>query len=172
MYNNIDFSTFWSTSKYSNEKYNSGPFTDNMIESIEKELGYKLPSSYIELMKIQNGGIVNLSCCPCSESTSWAEDHVAITGIYGIGRDKSYSLCGSAGSKFMIEEWEYPAIGIAICSCPSGGHDMIFLDYRECGPEGEPAVVHVDQEFDYKITKLADSFEEFINMLYEEDDED
>ena len=29
---------------------------------------------------------------------------------------------------------------MAICDCPSAGHDMIFLDYRACGPQGEPAV--------------------------------
>ena len=45
---------------------------------------------------------------------------------------------------------------------------MIFLDYRACGPQGEPAVVHVDQENDYKITHLADSFEEFIRGLEHE----
>ena len=100
--------------------------------------------------------------------TCWAEDHVAITGIFGIGREKSCSLCGELGSQFMIDEWEYPAIGVAICDCPSAGHDMIFLDYRACGSRGEPAVVHVDQENDYKITHLADSFEEFIRGLEHE----
>lgn len=48
--------------------------------------------------------------------------------------------------------------------------DMIFLDYRECGPNGNPKVVHVDQEFDYKITELAENFETFIEMLQNEDD--
>ena len=35
---------------------------------------------------------------------------------------------------------------------------------------GNPKVVHVDQEFDYKITELADDFETFIEMLQNEDD--
>ena len=68
----------------------------------------------------------------------------------------------------MIDDWEYPAIGVAICDCPSAGHDMI--DYRECSPQGEPKIVHIDQECDYKITPLADNFEEFIRGLVNEDD--
>jgi hypothetical protein len=28
-----------------------------------------------------------------------------------------------------INEWEYPNIGIYFGNCPSGGHDMIALDY-------------------------------------------
>ena len=47
---------------------------------------------------------------------------------------------------------------------------MIFLDYRECGPHGEPKVVHIDQEGNYEITPLADSFEDFIRGLVNEDD--
>jgi SMI1/KNR4 family protein (fragment) len=42
---------------------------------------------------------------------------------------------------------------------------MIFLDYRKCGLAGEPSVVHIDEENDYKITTLAACFEEFIRGL-------
>jgi hypothetical protein len=62
----------------------------------------------------------------------------------------------------MMDEWGYPDIGIYFGSCPSAGHDMICLDYRSCGVEGEPKIVHVDQESDYKITFLANSFGEFV----------
>ena len=78
-------------------------------------------------MKQHNVGIPVNTYFPTNKPTSWAGDHVAITGIFGIGREKSYSLCGEFGSQFMIEEWEYPAIGVAICDCPSAGHDMIFF---------------------------------------------
>jgi hypothetical protein len=42
---------------------------------------------------------------------------------------------------------------------------MVCLDYRACGPSGEPRVVHVDQEWDYQITIVAESFEAFIRGL-------
>lgn len=169
MFEGFDFSNFWEDSEYALKEYVSEPPTEEMIDSVERELGYKLPDSYIWLMKQHNGGVPVNNCFPTNEPTSWAEDHVAITGIFGIGREKDYSLCGTMGSQFMIDEWEYPPIGVAICDCPSGGHDMIFLDYRECGPSGEPKVVHIDQEMDYEITFLADSFEEFIRGLVNED---
>ena len=168
----FDFTGFWDDDMYALKEYVSEPPTDELVASVEEELGYKLPASYVWLMKQHNGGMPVNTCFPTEESTSWAEDHVAITGIFGIGREKSCSLCGELGSQFMIDEWEYPAIGVAICDCPSAGHDMIFLDYRACGPQGEPAVVHVDQENDYKITHLADSFEEFIRGLEPESNYD
>ena len=164
----FDLTNFWDDSMYALKEYVSDPPSDELIASVEEELGYKLPAAYIWLMKQHNGGIPVNTCYPCDEPTCWSDDHVAITGIFGIGREKSCSLCGELGSQFMIAEWEYPAIGVAICDCPSAGHDMIFLDYRACGPQGEPAVVHVDQENDYKITHLADSFEEFIRGLEHE----
>jgi hypothetical protein len=68
----------------------------------------------------------------------------------------------------MQEEWGYPEIGICICNCPSAGHDIVMLDYRKCTNEGEPRVIHVDQESDYKITILAQDFETFIRGLVNE----
>lgn len=170
MFDNINFDDFWQESEYAYKEYVSEPFKKELINEIEKELGYKLPASYIYLMKKQNGGIPKRYCCPTNTSTSWSDNHIQINGILGIGNTKYNSLCGNFGSKFWIEHWEYPDIGIAICDCPSAGHDMVFLDYRECGPNGEPKVVHIDQEFDYKITLLAQNFEEFITKLcYEEE---
>jgi len=165
----MDLDSFWEDSAYAREQYISDPPTDELIASVEEELGYKLPASYITLMKHQNGGIPRNTCFPTDEATSWAEDHIAITGISGIGRDKSSSLCGDLGSRFMMEEWGYPDIGIVICDCPSAGHDVVMLDYRYCGRDGEPEVIHVDQEDDYEITFLAPDFETFIRGLVNEE---
>ena len=158
----------WYSSEFMDGNYTSAQFDDELLKSVEEELGYKLPASYIELMKVRNGGAFQRCIFKIDE-----DFYIEVNGIYGIGREKSYSLCGSRGSEFWIEEWEYPAIGVAICDCPSAGHEMIFLDYRECGPKcenGEPKVVYIDQEGDYEIKVLANTFEEFINGLCTEEE--
>lgn len=164
-FRDLDIDNFWDDSKYAMDYYLSEPPSDDLILKIESDLGYRLPKSYIWLMKRHNGGIPKDTCFPTIAPTSWAEDHIAITGIFGIGYEKINSLGGEFGSEFWIEMWDYPEIGIAIADCPSAGHDMIFLDYRECGSEGEPCVVHIDQESDYKITWLAKDFESFVRGL-------
>ncbi|WP_233699014.1 SMI1/KNR4 family protein [Paenibacillus profundus] len=168
----IEFTHFWDDSDYALEEYVDEPPTDELIASIEEELGYKLPASYIAMMKIHNGGIPVNTCFPTDEATSWEVEYISITGIMGIGREKPYSLGGEFGSLFMIEEWGYPDIGVVICDCPSAGHDVVMLDYRACGRDGEPAVVHVDQEQDYAITFLAPSFAAFIQGLVNEEEFD
>ncbi|MCG8700139.1 MAG: SMI1/KNR4 family protein [Bacteroidales bacterium] len=165
VFENFDLTGFWDDCDYSKENYIENYPSNELIDSLEKELGYKLPQSYIELMKLHNGGLVYKSCHPMSENTSWAPDHIAIEGILGIGRTKQNSIGGALGSKFMIEEWGYPNIGIYICDCPSAGHDILMLDYSKCGSDGEPEVVHIDQEFNYKTTFVAKNFETFIKGL-------
>lgn len=169
IFHDFDFSDFWNDSDYSLKEYVEKSPTDKLIDAVEQELGYKLPASYIELMKLHNGGIPKNTCFPTATETSWAEDHIAITSIMGIGRTKTYSLCGDLGSQFRIDEWGYPEIGVYICNCPSAGHDMVMLDYSDCGKEGEPTVVHIDQENDYYKTFLAKDFESFIRGLVSSD---
>jgi hypothetical protein len=167
--NELDLEQFWEQSDYANKDYVDNPLTDEEVALVEHKLSYKLPSAYVDLMRHQNGGIPNKTNHRTSEPTSWAKDHIAITGIFAIGNEKPYSLCGKRGSKFWVKEWGYPEIGIYFADCPSAGHDMLCLDYRNCGPNGEPQVVHVDQESDYKITFVAENFAAFICGL--EDDE-
>jgi len=164
-FDEFDLRRFWKQSKYAEEEYVGDSFTDEDVASVEGKLGYRLPKAYVELLKQQNGGIPKNTNHRTQEPTSWSEDHVAITGIFSLGSKKPCSLCGEFGSQFWIDEWGYPPIGVYFADCPSAGHDMICMDFRSCGPNGEPQIVHVDQEFDYKITFVAKSFEAFIRGL-------
>ena len=168
IYGDYDLTNFWDESDYANREYVDESPSQLAIDVVQERLGYRLPATYIELSRHQNGGLLRKTCIRSSSRTTWAEDHVAINGIYSIGSRKRCSLCGEFGSAFWVREWGYPPIGIYFADCPSAGHDMICLDYRKCGPDGEPSVVHVDQEWDYRITILADTFESFIRELASE----
>jgi hypothetical protein len=172
VFDGFDLTDFWDDSDYARKSYVEPPLTDEAIADVERELGVRLPAAYVALMRTQNGGIPRRDRFRTEGPTSWAEDHVAITGIAGIGRARDYSLCGRLGSRFMQREWGYPEIGVVICDCPSAGHDLVMLDYRACGPMGEPQVVHVDQESDYAITFLASDFETFVRGLVHASDFD
>lgn len=125
-----------------------------------------LPAFYINMMKVHNGGIPQNRCFPQGE-VSGAKDHVTISGILGIGREKRNSLCGESGSRFVIENEGYPEIGVVICECPSES-GVVMLDYRSSGNDGEPEVVHVDKGNHHQITRLAPNFETFIRGLVNE----
>ena len=164
----FDARHFWEDSAYAAEAYTEPWPSDELLARVEADLGYRLPAFYVDLMRVRNGGVPRNTCFPTTEATGWADDHVAITSIAGIGYAKRNSLCGDLGSQFMLNEWEYPALGVVVANCPSAGHDVVMLDYRACGPQGEPAVVHIDQENDYHTTRLAPSFEAFVRGLVPE----
>jgi hypothetical protein len=111
------------------------------------------------LARRHNGGYFALGAHPAPSRTTWADDHVGVVSLAAIGRTAGFSLCGELGRAFWVAEWGYPDIGVYIADCPSAGHDMIALDYRS---PAEPAVVQVDQEWDYRTTVLADDFETFL----------
>lgn len=169
----FDFDGFWdNSSEYVQRAYIFDAFSDELLLEIEERLGFKLPKDYVEFMRHQNGGSPFKTCFPTEVPTSWAEDHIAIECIFAIHKEKDYSLCGALGSQFMIDEWGYPADCVYFASCPSAGHDMVAFDYSECGKDGEPCVVHIDQESDYKKTFLAKDFATFIKGLKNESEFD
>lgn len=156
MFEKINFNDFWKKDESAKSNI-CKPFTADTIKEVEKILGYKLPQAYINLMSIQNGG-----------NPKGEYGYYKVNKILGIGKEDKYSLCGKFGYYEGIEEeWGYPEIGFPICTTEYSGHTMIFLDYRECGKNGEPKVVQIDSEFDNEITILANTFEEFINNLYD-----
>jgi hypothetical protein len=141
--------------------YTGSPLSDDMVRAAEATVGFRLPGAYLKLLRERNGGVPIRRCVPTLARTSWADDHIEISGLLGIGSERS--IDGKLGSAYLIQEWGYPDIGIVICDTPSGGHDTVMLDYRKCGPEGEPQVVYIDD--DRTILPLAANFAEFADRL-------
>ncbi|WP_035434360.1 SMI1/KNR4 family protein [Bacillus sp. UNC322MFChir4.1] len=131
--------------------------TDDMVVNTEKNLGVKLPKSYIELCKVQNGGYTIYDAFPTSVPTGWAEDHVSVHYINGIGKE------GILTSDYYIEEWELPKDIVLLCG---DGHWWIAMDYRNA--KENPPVIYIDLEWgeDIFILELAHDFETFMNGLY------
>jgi len=153
--------TFWDDSDY----FTGPALTAEAVAGAEASLGYLLPAAYVELLTSRNGGCPRRDCFPTATPTSWADDHIALSGIRGIGGKWGIDS-PTLGSKVMIEEWGYPRIGIVVGECPSAGHDVVMLDYSLCGPHGEPQVIHVETERDSpEVTVLAPNFAKFIEGL-------
>jgi hypothetical protein len=65
----------------------------------------------------------------------------------------------------MIDEWGYPGVGVVIAPTPWRVHTAVMLDYSECGPAGEPRVIHVETETAQPGTRvLAPNFAAFITL--------
>ncbi|RRJ62736.1 SMI1/KNR4 family protein [Paenibacillus oralis] len=163
----LDLANFWDDSTLDTEKYVSAPPSDELIASVEEELVFKLPAFYVQMMKIHNGGVPRNRFFPLGEASGGTKGNIEITGILGIGREKKHSLCGTAGSRFRIDNEGYPEFGVIIGECPAES-GVVMLDYRESGNDGEPEVVHVDKGNRFKVTKLTPSFEAFIRGLVSE----
>lgn len=149
---------------FEEDDYYTGPPLDiDMVYRVEGDLGVRLPCSYIETLLVRNGGTPRNRCYPTDFPTSWADDHFEISGIRGIGGSWGIDSSSGRGSSYLISEWGYPEIGVVICETPSAGHDTVMLDYSECGLQGEPAVVYVDE--DRVPRRIAQSFGEFLARL-------
>jgi hypothetical protein len=144
----------------SSDYYTGRQLDEAMVRRAEEDLGLRLPRSYVEVLFTRNGGTLRRRCFPTNFPTSWAGDHFEVKGLRGIGGKWSIDSTGGKGSAYLIREWEYPDIGVVICTTPSGGHDTVMLDYSRSGPEGEPAVAYVDE--DRVPRRISGNFEGFL----------
>ncbi|MDO7906254.1 SMI1/KNR4 family protein [Paenibacillus sp. JX-17] len=158
----LDLMNFWDDSEHALEQYVLSPPTDEQIASVEEELVFKLPASYVQMMKLHNGGVPSQRYYPAG--TSGAAGFVEVAAILGIGRDKPYSLCGEQGSRSRVIHENYPEFGVIIGECTAPG-EVIMLDYRPSGNDGEPEVVHVNKDQNFKVTHLAPDFASFVKGL-------
>ena len=150
---------------FTSDSYYTGPeMSDDLVRDAERRLGLVLPASYVRLLYERNGGVPVRCCCPAAAPTSWAEDHIKIEALRGLGGEWGIDSEGGLGSVDMIREWGYPDVGVVICHMPSGGHDAVMLDYSGCGRDGEPSVIYVDDA--RRVQTLARSFAEFVAALF------
>ena len=128
-----------------------------------------MPADLVALLRVQNGGYVSeeFAACPTTRPTSWADDHVAVNEIAGIG-DGGLSLLESP---VLNKEWGQPQELVLLSG---DGHWWVALDYRECGPAGEPPVVFYENESEGSPDdlRLADRFREFVCCLGPEPSDD
>lgn len=149
--------TFWGDGDHGVQQ----PLTDEMVREAERVLGVTLPSALLDLLRVQNGGIVaaDHDAFPTGQPTSWSEDHVPFDNLMGIGRrDGMTSLLDTP---YLVEEWGMPAPLVLLSG---DGHCWIGLDYRACGRDGEPSVTWFETDLDVDLV-LAGDFRSFVEGL-------
>lgn len=159
MYNNIDFNKLFDNESDYGKKFNNGVLDATRVKEVEDKIGYKIPNSYYEFLKIQNGGCINFD----NYDDCWLEI------IYGIGKNNEGNNIDKEFDNWM-NEWEYPNIGIPFGQTQSGGHDIYFMDYSVTDNDGEPRIVRIDNEDENELFFVANNFKEFIDMVYKNKD--
>lgn len=177
----IEITKFWSE-----ENKETPPLTGEMIAFAENSLNVKLPQLFIDLLMLQNGGNTNSFAFPMKQRTSWAPDHILLFELYGIITEQSIKDWQDSWDEerlinFYVEDkpldfwqnildthemtksWGLPERQVLLCG---EGHWWITLDYRK---SDVPIVRWIDVESDEDL-HIADSFDEFINGLVDEEE--
>lgn len=132
-----------------------GPtLTDEIVESAERLLRVRLPKAYLDLLQVQNGGYLH-------EEVEFEGVDGTLRSIEGIGFARG--LDGPQGALFMREEWGYSD---GLIYFDGDAHTGFCLDYRTCGPEGEPSVVWiVPNEGTAEEVIVSENFEALLQAI-------
>ncbi|MEH1166413.1 SMI1/KNR4 family protein [Micromonospora sp. CPCC 205539] len=66
----LDLDSVWNDNEYALSAYVDAPPSDALIASVQADLGYRLPTSYVTLMRWRNGGMLSNTCCPAPNRTN------------------------------------------------------------------------------------------------------
>ncbi|MFI6043904.1 SMI1/KNR4 family protein [Nocardia sp. NPDC051321] len=149
--------SFWGDSDYGV----LGPLTDKAVRDAESQLRVTLPASLVRLLRVQNGGTVakRWNAWPVSAPTAGFDSYVPIDLVMGVGRADGGTTV--LDTPYLVQEWGLPA---PIVLLDGDGHYWVGLDYRDCGPAGEPAVTVFDADRESSVILAAD-FETFLRGL-------
>lgn len=148
---------WWYDEKIVNSEKLENIVTIDLIEYAEKKLGYKFPTSYLELLNEQNGGrlIKRYYYLPEYHNTIVFE----VDSIFGIGKDDV---------KGIVKENYCNVVYInkknVIIFGKGEGHIYYLFDYSDLTSDNEPKVIYYDEEKEMEI-EIATNFKQFINNL-------
>src|ERR1700756_3484255 len=84
--------------------YTGPSVTDALMADAHARLGYELPSAYVELLRVQNGGKPKKRCFRTSSRTTWASDHFEIVAVRGISGPWGIDTLGGLSSASLISD--------------------------------------------------------------------
>lgn len=143
----------------------SGPATRAMISRTEKALNIKLPGAYRAVMRVRNGGTLHLSTFKLARRPPrlWSSLRTYhVDGLPGMCPQPMHCLLCS--TRAHRRSYGLPR-GLFVLTSGDRGHWCCCLDYRKCGPSGEPSVMHISLEEGYEF-EVASSFAELLAGLH------
>lgn len=128
-------------------------YSDDVRRWTENRLGVRLPASYIALFKRRNGGRLRMNAVKVPKRA----EMYRFGRIAGLDRHHDDSITSLTD---LARTGDVPERLIPI---DGDGHWWLCLDYRRCGPDGEPVVTHYETESsrrdkDHDEFRVADSF--------------
>ena len=142
------------------------PVTNKEIEFAEQKFQVILPKAYKNLLKVSNGGTLNLQWLDIHEveGLEAEEGYIYVDQLLGIKlTDSSNSSLETSilDTDYLKQEWGIEQDNIILIA--GDGHYWIALDYRK---SQEPTITYFDTENEREI-HLYNHFDEMIINLYD-----
>ena len=143
------------------------------IEDFEKRFGYILPDTYKELMLKHNGVRFEEDNFALDEERFWTWNFL----FDAFGEKELTKGDHIDEAQIGVSHPDYYGIPGLVCIASTGEGDLVCFDYRDELKGNNPKVVvmihdeydkHEDGSITNKVTFVANTFDDFLDMLYED----